>query len=126
MKYDKRKDFTGVPPAKAVIDDPLPKSKTLSNVDPDSAAEAVTDMQVIGNPGTWKVLCKAWSDAEGWMKSTKAMAVANDVIVQVSTQQKAPDGSSSVAEALIFVPFMAIQEDAFNGGHRLVPRVRRQ
>ncbi len=37
------------------------------------------------------------------MKSTKAMQAGDSVVVQVTTQQRNPDGSYSVAEALTTV-----------------------
>lgn len=53
------------------------------------------------------------------MKSTKAMQVPGGCVVQVTTQQKNPDGSYSVAEALTYVPGVKIV-DAENNGRRLV------
>ena len=38
------------------------------------------------------------------MKSTKAMETGNGCVVQVTTQQRNPDGSYAIAEALTFVP----------------------
>jgi hypothetical protein len=38
------------------------------------------------------------------MKSTKVCNVADGCIVQVTTQQRNPDGSYVVAEALTYVP----------------------
>jgi len=38
------------------------------------------------------------------MKSTKVCNVPGGCIVQVTTQQRNPDGSYAVAEALTFVP----------------------
>jgi len=54
------------------------------------------------------------------MKSTKAMLVPGGTVIQVTTQQRNPDGSYAVAEALTFVPGrgLAIVPDD-NGGHRL-------
>lgn len=63
------------------------------------AAMDAGDVQYHGTPGTWRLVFKAWSDEEGWMKSTKAMAIDAGVLVQVSTQQ-----GGSVAEALDFIP----------------------
>ena len=60
-----------------------------------------SDVKVVGNPGQWELLCKASSEAQGWMKSTKAMVIPNcGVIVQVTTQQ-----GQNVAEALVFLPY---------------------
>lgn len=47
------------------------------------------------------------------MKSTKAMEIESlGCVVQVTTQQKNPDGSYSLAEALTFVPHAGIKKDA--------------
>ena len=54
------------------------------------------------------------------MKSTKAMNMGygNGCLVQVTTQQRNPDGSYVIAEALTFVPKVIIKED-INGGYKL-------
>ena len=49
------------------------------------------------------------------MKSTKAMEVSGGCVVQVTTQQRNPDGSYAVAEALTFVPGVKIEPDVNNG-----------
>ena len=92
--------------------------KTLDNVNVAEAKKNVSDIKVVGNGDMWQLLCKASSEAEGWMKSTKAMELPGGVIVQVSTQQQNPDGSYAVAEALTAVPFVVVVEDE-NGGRKL-------
>lgn len=94
-------------------------SKTLNNTNIADVKTKVSDVQVVGNGDLFKLLCKASSDAEGWMKSTKAMATPFGCVVQVTTQQRNPDGSYAVAEALTFVPGVKIVQDE-NGGHTLV------
>jgi hypothetical protein len=64
----------------------------------------IADLVVYGDGDTFALLCKASSQEQGWMKSTKVCNLPNGCIVQVTTQQKNPDGSYSVAEALTFVP----------------------
>ena len=49
------------------------------------------------------------------MKSTKAMYVDEGCVVQVTTQQRNPDGSYAVAEALTYVPGACIIDDENNG-----------
>lgn len=95
------------------------EEKTLHNSDAASARLNVNDIQVVGNGDMFRLLCKASSQAQGWMKSTKAMEVHGGCVVQATTQQKNPDGSYSVAEALTFVPGVLIVDDV-NGGRRLV------
>lgn len=64
----------------------------------------ISDLVVYGDGDTFKLLCKASSQSQGWMKSTKVCNVGLNCIVQVTTQQMNPDGSYSCAEALTFVP----------------------
>ena len=73
------------------------------------------DIKVVGNGDMFQLLCKASSEAEGWMKSTKAMQTPTGCLVQVTTQQRNPDGSYAVAEALSFVPGVMIVADENNG-----------
>jgi len=89
--------------------------KTLHNSDVSGARQNVPDIQVVGNGDMFQLLCKASSQKEGWMKSTKAAEVGGGCIVQVTTQQRNPDGSCAVAEALAFVPGVLIVDDVNNG-----------
>ena len=93
--------------------------KTLHNSDVSGARKNVPDIKVVGNGDTFRLLCKASSQNEGWMKSTKAMETPSGCVVQVTTQQKNLDGTYSVAEALTFVPGVKIADDE-NGGRKLV------
>ena len=93
--------------------------KTLHNTDVSGARENAKDIKVVGNGDMFRLLCKASSENEGWMKSTKACAVPGGCIVQVTTQQRNPDGSYAVAEALTYVPGAKIMDDV-NGGRKLV------
>lgn len=72
--------------------------------------EAATDIKVTGDPDQWQLICKASSDKQGWMKSTKAMQVSGGCIVQTTNQQKNPDGSWALCDALVFVPNAKIVE----------------
>lgn len=47
--------------------------KTLHNSDVSGARKNVPDIKVVGNGDMFRLLCKASSQNEGWMKSTKAM-----------------------------------------------------
>ena len=94
-------------------------TKTLDNTNIEEAKQNVSDIKVTGNGDMFMVLCKASSEKEGWMKSTKAMQVLGGCVVQVTTQQRNPDGSYAVAEALTYVPGVRISEDA-NVGNKLV------
>jgi len=85
----------------------------------EKAKQNVRDIKVIGNGDMFQLLCKASSEAEGWMKSTKALETDVGCLVQVTTQQRNPDGSYAVAESLAFVPCMKVEPDV-NGGRKLV------
>lgn len=93
--------------------------KTLHNSDVSGARKNVKDIKIVGNGDMFQLLCKASSEAEGWMKSTKAMETSKGCMVQVTTQQRNPDGSYSVAEALAFIPGVRIAED-INSGRKLI------
>jgi len=93
--------------------------KTLHNSDVSGARQNVPDIKVVGNGDTFRLLCKASSQNEGWMKSAKAMQTPHGCVVQVTTQQKNIDGTYSLAEALTFVPGVSIADDE-NGGRKLV------
>ena len=80
--------------------------KTLVNTDANGASKNVKDIIFWGNGDTFKLISKASSVAEGWMKSTKAMEIEGvGCVVQVTTQQ-----GDNIAEALTFVPGVKIQE----------------
>jgi hypothetical protein len=95
--------------------------KTLHNSDASGAKQNVSDLKIVGNGDSFQLLCKASSQNEGWMKSTKAMQVNGGCIVQVTTQQRNPDGSYAVAEALCFVPSVSIVADINNGRKLTIP-----
>ncbi len=91
------------------------KPKTLHNSDVSGAKKNVKDIVVVGNGDMFQLLCKASSQAEGWMKSTKACQTPHGCIVQVTTQQRNIDGTYSLAEALTFVPGVKIAADVSSG-----------
>ena len=75
------------------------KPKSLANTDSNGAKKNVKDIVFWGDGDTFKLISKASSEAEGWMKSTKAMQLPTGCVIQVTTQQ-----GDNVAEALTFVP----------------------
>jgi len=77
--------------------------KSLHNTTANGARKNVKDIKFWGDGDTFKLISKASSEVEGWMKSTKAMQAGKAVVVQVTTQQRNPDGSYSIAEALTTV-----------------------
>lgn len=104
--------------AKAYFQDnlELAGSKTLDNSTAKQAKDQVVDLQLFGNGDLFRLLSKASSKREGWMKSTKAMEIENvGCVVQVTTQQ-----GDQVAEAISFVPGVKIlrnNEDPRSGRH---------
>jgi len=85
-------------------------AKTLTNTTAKTATEQVSDIEFWGDGDLFKLISKASSQEEGWMKSTKAMDVGTGCVIQVTTQQRNPDNSYSVAEALTYVPDVTILE----------------
>ena len=74
--------------------------KTLHNTTANGARKNVKDIVFWGDGDLFRLISKASSESEGWMKSTKAMQVGNKVVVQVTTQQRNIDSTYSIAEAL--------------------------
>ena len=95
-------------------------SKTLHNSGVSGARKNVLDIKIIGNGDMFQLLCKASSEAEGWMKSTKAMQTPAGCVVQVTTQQRNNDGTYAVAEAVTFVPNVVIVVDAAHPSGKLL------
>jgi hypothetical protein len=79
--------------------------KTLGNSDISGAKKNVKDIVVFGDGDLFKLISKAFSKEEGWMKSTKAMEIKGvGCVIQVTTQQ-----GDNIAEALTFVPGVRIE-----------------
>lgn len=93
--------------------------KTLHNSTVSGASQNVPDLKIVGDGDLFQLLCKASSQDEGWMKSTKAMDVPGGCVVQVTTQQRNEDGSYALADAITFVPGVRVGEDK-NGGRKLI------
>jgi len=94
--------------SKQIIKKEVPlKKKTVSNVSNKQISDEKenNDVVFLGNgSNNWRLLCKAYSKNEGWMKSTKALQLnASDVLVQVSTQQRNSDGTYCISEAVTTV-----------------------
>ena len=88
------------------------EQKTLGNTTASIAQENVKDIVFWGDGDTFKLICKASSKKEDWMKSTKAMQIDGlGCVVQVTTQQ-----GSNVAEAVTFVPYAKISETKDESG----------
>ena len=86
--------------------DEVSNNKTLNNTNAIQAKNNVKDIVFWGDGDTFKLISKASSKNEGWMKSTKAMEIYGvGCVIQVTTQQ-----GDNIAEALTFVPGVRIQE----------------
>lgn len=88
------------------------KERQLDISEAKAAKANISDLKLQGDVDAFALLCKASSQEEGFMKSTKVMNVPGGCVMQVSTQQRNPDGSYAVAEALTFVPGARINRDA--------------
>lgn len=92
-------------------------NKTLDNTTASQAADKVKDIVFWGDGDTFKLICKASSISEGWMKSTKAMEIPNiGCVVQVTTQQ-----NNNVSESVCFVPCAKIEE-ILDGDKKVIAR----
>ncbi len=86
--------------------------KTLDNTTASQAKDKVKDIQFWGDGDTMKLLCKASSKSEKFMKSTKAMEIEGvGCVVQVTTQQ-----GDNIAEAVTYVPNVKIEENKNDKG----------
>lgn len=98
--------------------------KTLDITDVKGAKSNISDIKIFGNGDTFELICKASSNEQGWMKSTKACEIPGvGCIVQVTTQQKNPDGSYSLAEALTFVPGVILERETDSEGKVINRRI---
>jgi len=85
--------------------------KSLGNTDANGAKKNVKDIVFFGDGDTFRLISKASSKKEGWMKSTKAMQIHGvGCVIQVTTQQ-----GDNVSEALTFVPGVKIYQSTFEG-----------
>lgn len=87
--------------------------KTLDITDQKGATANISDIKIFGNADMWQLLCKASSNEQGWMKSTKALYLGLGLgcLIQVTTQQRNLDGTYSVAEAICHAPKVRIFGD---------------
>jgi len=105
------------------------EKKTLNITEEKGAKASIKDIKIYGNGDTFALLCKASSEKEGWMKSTKVCNVGSDCIVQVTTQQRNIDGNYVIAEALTTLKNANIDTESdprvirvMNGGYLVMPK----
>ena len=95
--------------------------KDMDITDIKGAKANITDLKVFGDGDLFKLICKASSKSQRWMKSTKAMEIKDiGCVIQVTTQQ-----GDNVAEALTFVPDVCILEQS-DGSRLLVSQAARE
>ena len=83
----------------------MTESKLMDITEVKGATANISDLKVFGNGDTFQLICKASSQSQGWMKSTKAMQIDGvGCVVQVTTQQ-----GDHVAEAITFIPGVKIE-----------------
>ena len=88
----------------------------LKNTTNEDTKKNIDDAFIFGDD-CWKLITKFSSESRGTMKSTKAMKCGKDVVIQVTTQQKNPDGSYSIAEALTTAHNKKIMETTDTNGN---------
>lgn len=88
------------------------EEKTLDISSVEETKVNIQDVKVYGDCDIFILLCKASSESQGWMKSTKVCNVNGGCIMQVTTQQRNQDGSYAVAEALTYVPGVHIDKES--------------
>ena len=97
--------------------------KTLHNTDANGATKKMLKTLYFGETEIpFKLISKASSKSKSWMKSTKAMQAGESVVVQVTTQQRNPDGSYSIAEALTTLKNKKIEELADRSSGQILSR----
>lgn len=81
--------------------DELPEEihKTLNVTSSEDLKQKVSDVEIFGNGDLFKLVAKASSKSQRWMKSTKCLNLPTGALIQVSTQN-----CENVAEALQFIP----------------------
>jgi hypothetical protein len=69
-------------------------ARTLNASSPETAKAAISDLEVWGDPDMVKLIAKASSRQQGFMKTMKAVDLGGGVIVQFETQQRCGDTST--------------------------------
>lgn len=80
--------------------------KSMNISDHTDLLKNVSDLEIFGTVDCWKLISKASSEEQQWMRSTKALEIRNyGCLVQVSTQI-----GDAIAESVTFVPNISITE----------------
>jgi len=79
------------------------RNEELNNTTP-------SDLKFWGDPELFKLISRSSSLSEGWVRMVKAMQAGPNVMILTSTQQRNPDGTYVVSEALSLAPYGQIEE----------------
>ena len=80
------------------------RNEELNNTTP-------SDVRFWGDPEVFKLISRSSSLSEGWVRMVKAMQAGKNIMILTSTQQRNPDGTYVVSEALSLVPGALIVEE---------------
>lgn len=103
-------------------------TKTLGNTDASGTEKNVPDVQKYGDPDAWQLLNKAWSDEQGWMRSTKVMIIGDDTLVQVSHVQAYDGVQAMVSLSSYPSKYYAISDDVVfvpGGAKHFIPALEK-
>ena len=70
-----------------------------------------SDVKFWGDSELFKLISKSSSISEGWVRMVKAMQAGKNIMLSTSTQQRNPDGTYVVSEALSLIPSALIVEE---------------
>ena len=98
-----------------------PKPKKLFDPDFKTVEENLPDVELVGDGEVFQTLMTVSSEKEGWRGSVTAMQAGAGCVVQTSTQQRNPDGSYAISQALTYVPGVRVGPLKPNGGRSLIP-----
>lgn len=79
--------------------------KPVDVISTEDCKEKVSDLQVVGNPDIWQLVCKVSSKSQNWSKSTKALEVPTGVVLQVTTLV-----GNQIFESLLFIPEISVAD----------------
>jgi hypothetical protein len=93
------------------VETPVTEERTLTSTTVEEAE--ASGVVLTGAADKWLCIAKAVNEAEGWMRSTKAMQIgAAGCLVQTSYVWTNPDGTKGCFEAVCFAPSVNLIEEA--------------
>lgn len=92
------------------VETPVTEERTLTNTTVEEAK--ASGVVLTGAADKWLCVAKAVNEAEGWMRSTKAMQVGSvGCLIQTSYIWTNPDGTKGSEEAVCFAPGVSLVEE---------------